>query len=114
MKKPLNTFFEEYLKEYLNLSPVLGSHLGLAEYDGLMPRDSREGMEERLLLIKRTKAELDSLPKEELSWEETIDVEAMKQTLEEQIWSDEELPFVHFLPGRRTYCLKRSLHCFLP
>ncbi len=98
MKKPLNTFFEEYLREYLKLNPVLGSHLGLLEYDGLMPDDSREGMEERLHLIKRTKAELDSLPREQLSWEETIDAEAMKQTLEEQIWSDEELPFIHSFP----------------
>jgi len=98
MKKKLNTFFEEYLGEYLNLNPVLGSHLGLPEHDGDMPRDCREGMEERLSLFRKTKAELDSLPKEELSWEETIDVEAMKQTLEEQIWSDEELPFAHSFP----------------
>jgi len=98
MKKPLNDFLEEYLREYLKLSPILGSHLGLPEYDGMMPKDGREGMEERLQLLKSTKAELDSLDRDKLPDDEAIDVQAMTQTLEEQIWGERELPFIHSFP----------------
>jgi uncharacterized protein (DUF885 family) len=99
MDTKLCTIEKEFLHDYLELSPILGSHLGLEEWDEMLPEETKDAQAKMLGLLKKTREALRALLPEELTFEEQIDREALLSTIDEQIFEEEELPFARSFPN---------------
>jgi uncharacterized protein (DUF885 family) len=99
MNSKLHVIEEDFLHDYLELSPILGSHLGLEEYDGQMPEETKEAQEKRTGLLKKTQVSLRALSPDTLSFDEQVDREALLSMIDEHIFEEEVLPFTRSFPG---------------
>ena len=72
MHAGLKDFLTGFLREYCTLNPIIGSHLGLEEYDTMMPDGSKESRNARLRFFGAARDKLLSLQKEPLAFEEEI------------------------------------------
>lgn len=99
MNEKLKNFLDNYMKKFFAFNPVIGSYLGLQEYDESMPDGTMAAHESKIQFFKDAKRELLDIEKETLTFDEQIDVSAMIQILEENIFEEEELPFPHSFPS---------------
>ena len=67
---------EEYIKGYLAARPLLGTSLGLHEYDGRIADYSRLALDAELSRLKRFDDRLDKFDLEKLSQRQSIDLAA--------------------------------------
>ncbi|MFQ6013744.1 MAG: DUF885 domain-containing protein [Thermoplasmata archaeon] len=64
---------EEFFKSYIDRFPVLGTVLGLHEYDGLLSENSRAFYEETIQFGRETRARFEALEPEDLSGGRSLD-----------------------------------------
>src|SRR5580704_5741794 len=103
---------KRYLAEMLALTPVQATSLGDHRYDGQLDDVSADGQGRRVGLARQLLAQLDTLDIPKLSRAHQVDARLLKNELEYQVWSVEQLkewrwnPLVYTeLAGNSIYLL---------
>lgn len=102
MNERLKNRLEWYMNEYMLIHPVVASHIGLEEYDEMMPDESENSKKKRIRLCEEMKEQLQTIEKAEensLSFEDITDITALNQIIEENIFYETNLPFSNAFPG---------------
>ena len=93
-----DSIIEAMIKDFLKLNPVLGTELGLHEYDLLAPDLSRESMELRITLIKKYIKELENIDKLKLTGIRAIDYDVVLSRMKEFLVFLEDWPLWRMYP----------------
>ena len=93
-----DAIIEAVIKDFLKLNPVLGTELGLHEYDLLVPDLSREKMELRITLIKKYIKELENIDKTKLTGIRAIDYDVVLARMKEFLVFLEDWPLWKMYP----------------
>ncbi len=78
---------------YLEHEPVFATHMGIHEYDHLMPDGRRKARLDEIRAEKAFKAKAEAIPPRGLSTSRTIDLAALRNMLNVGLFEDEELRF---------------------
>src|SRR5262249_33799317 len=70
-------FVDDYFEAQFRAQPTSGTEAGLHQYDGLLEDLSRSRIEARIAELKRFQARLGAFDRAELSFDESIDAQAL-------------------------------------
>ncbi len=82
---------EDYIKGYLAARPLLGTALGLHEYDGKITDYSRLAIDAELARLKRFDDRLKKFEPDKLSQRQSIDLRILLAAIEKEIFQREEM-----------------------
>ncbi len=86
------------IKDVLELYPTAGTHLGLHEYDLLLPKLSKEAMEKAIKLVEYYYKEFSSIDKEKLTGYRRVDYEPLLNGLLESMITLRDWPTWRMYP----------------
>ncbi len=86
------------IKDVLELYPTAGTHLGLHEYDLLLPKLSKEAMEKAIKLVEYYYKEFSSIDKEKLTGYRRVDYEPLLNGLVESMITLRDWPTWRMYP----------------
>ncbi len=98
MTQKMQKFIETFNKKFFDFNPFYSSHLGLSQYDGIMPSNSIEAYEEETLFLEKSFSELKNLSNEAQDEGEKIDLKALEFFIENELFSRKELPYHSSMP----------------
>jgi len=84
---------------YLEHEPVFATHMGIHEYDHLMPDGRRKARLDEIRAEREFKAKADAISTKRLSIGRTIDLAALRNMLNVSLFEDEELRFWEARPA---------------
>jgi uncharacterized protein (DUF885 family) len=82
---------EEYIRGYFAARPLLGTSLGLHEYDGKISDYSRLALDAELSRLKRFEDRLKKFDLEKLSQRQSIDLRVLQASIEREIFQREDM-----------------------
>ena len=82
---------QEYFFELVRREPVYATYLGIHEYDGDLPRGTRDHFEGNIALLREFKEEIEEINPERLSREKRMDWRLAKHMAELELFKLEEL-----------------------
>src|SRR6202047_2808672 len=85
------TVAEEYIKGYLNARPLLGTSLGLHEYDGKISDYSRLSLDAELSRLRRFDDRLKKFDLGKLSQRQSIDLRILQAAIRQEIFQRQDL-----------------------
>ncbi len=78
-------FVDDYFAARFAAAPSSATHAGIHEHDAELEDLSRAGIEKRLALLKSFAARLDGLDRQKMSFDDTVDAEALKNAIANDI-----------------------------
>jgi len=84
---------------YLEHEPVFATHMGIHEYDHLMPDGRLKAKLDEIKAGKAFKKKADAISPKGLSIARTIDLAALRNTINLSLFEEEELRFWESMPG---------------
>ena len=82
---------EEYIKGYFAARPLLGTSLGLHEYDGRISDYSRLALDAELARLKRFEDRLNKFDLEKLGQRQSIDLRILQAAVREEIFQRQDM-----------------------
>ena len=89
----LGALGERYIEETMARFPSVGSSMGRHEFDGELEAPSEQLMRAQQKLLKRTLAEVESIPEQDLRGDAWLDRRALLAELRTETWSHERETF---------------------
>src|SRR5580700_1616534 len=82
---------EEYIKGYFAAHPLVGTSIGLHEYDGRIADYSRLALDAELSRLKRFDDRLDKFDLEKLSQRQSIDLRILQAAIHNEIFQRQDM-----------------------
>src|SRR5205809_4849155 len=82
---------EEYIRGYLNARPLLGTSLGLHEYDGKISDFSRLALDAELSRLRRFDDRLHKFDLEKLSARQSIDLRILQAAVKKDLFEMQDM-----------------------
>ncbi len=101
---------DEFTKGYLSARPLLGTQLGLHEYDGRAPDYSRLALDAELQRLRRFEDRLHKFDPEKMSAREGIDLRVLQATIANELFESQEVHKFERNPMTYAHCADLNIY----